>query len=144
MSVGDILTPALFNKSKIPLLAKALDVYGLRQHVISNNISNISTPGFARSEVTFESIFRRSLERSKLTGKLTRPDHIPIGVTEQKQVLPSITTPNDPILRSGVNNVDIDSEMSELAKNQIRFSFATRLIRGNFSSIKSSITGRIE
>jgi flagellar basal-body rod protein FlgB len=138
------MTTSIFDKTRIPLLSKALDVYGLRQRVISNNLSNISTPGFKRSEVTFEQIFRQTLEKPKLTGRLTRPDHIPIGAPEKRPLVPGITTPNDPVLHSGVNNVDIDQEMAELAKNQIRYSFATRLIRGNFTAIKSSITGRIE
>ena len=142
--MSDIMTTSIFDKTKIPLLSRALDVYGLRQRVTSNNLSNISTPEFRRSEVTFEQVFRQTLEKLKLTGRLTRPDHIPIGVPEKRSLIPSITTPNDPILHSGVNNVDIDHEMVELAKNQIRYSFATRLIRGNFTAIKSSITGRIE
>ena len=33
---------------------KLLNVYGLRAEVIADNIANVSTPNFKRSDVTFE------------------------------------------------------------------------------------------
>ena len=44
-------------------------------------------------------------------------------------------------LASGVNNVDLDHEMTELAKNQIRFRFAARLMADTFRGIQKSIRG---
>jgi flagellar basal-body rod protein FlgB len=44
-------------------------------------------------------------------------------------------------LASGVNNVDIDLEMSELAQNQIRFKYAARMIAGAFTTMRRSISG---
>ena len=43
---------------------------------------------------------------------------------------------------SGVNNVDIDKEMAELAENHLFFNVGVRLLAGGFSSLRKSITGR--
>ena len=37
--------------------------------------------------------------------------------------------------------VDIDREMAELAKNQIRFAYASRFMQRSFSKLKSAIRG---
>jgi flagellar basal body rod protein FlgB len=44
--------------------------------------------------------------------------------------------------RSGVNDVDIDNEMAELAKDQIQFRFAARMITDVFRGIQKSIRGQ--
>ncbi|HID12005.1 MAG TPA: flagellar basal body rod protein FlgB, partial [Candidatus Latescibacteria bacterium] len=50
------------DRTSIPLLAKALDAYTLRQRAIADNIANSETPGFRRREVRFEEELRRALE----------------------------------------------------------------------------------
>ena len=40
-----------------------------------------------------------------------------------------------------MNNVDLDQEMAELAKNQIRFRFSTRILGDSFRGLQKSIRG---
>jgi flagellar basal body rod protein FlgB len=42
---------------------------------------------------------------------------------------------------NGANNVNIDHEMAELAKNQIRFKFASKLLGDSFRGLQKSIRG---
>jgi len=49
----------------------------------------------------------------------------------------------DDQLKSGINDVDVDSEMAELAKNQIRFKYASRLLSDSFRGIQKSIRGTV-
>jgi flagellar basal body rod protein FlgB len=44
-------------------------------------------------------------------------------------------------IASGVNGVDIETEMAELAKNQIRFKYAAKLLGEQFRGIQKSIRG---
>jgi flagellar basal body rod protein FlgB len=46
-------------------------------------------------------------------------------------------------LASGINSVDIDQEMAELAKNQIRYKFSARLIGEAFRALQMSIRGSL-
>ena len=70
---------------------------------------------------------------------------MPIGGQAAPAAMPVVQTEpsgelTDP-LASGVNNVDLDGEMAELAKNQIRYKFAARLIGDTFRGIQKSIRG---
>jgi flagellar basal-body rod protein FlgB len=135
----------LFSRTKIPLLQKALGVYASRQKVISGNIANISTPGYQRQEVEFETHFNDALTlggAQPLQGDTTQAQHIPINSTDPEQLESHlVTTSGTDKLASGVNNVDIDVEMSELAENQIRFKYASRMLSDSFKLLRQSIQG---
>ncbi len=135
----------LFNQTKIPLLKKALDAYSLRQRAIASNIANITTVGYKRIDVKFEEELRKSLGGEFIRGVKTNEKHFSIGAKDFDEVQPeTVVEPSaynpDP-LSSGVNNVDIDYEMVELAKNQIRYKLASRLIAESFRGIQKSIKG---
>ncbi len=131
----------IFSKTRIPVLHKSLDAYSKRQKSIADNIANINTPGFRRSEVRFEEELKKTLDKEGIQGRRTHEKHMPIGRMDLKDLKPRYVLPDDPTLRSGQNNVDIDQEMAELAKNQIRFQAASQLMAGQFNSLKSAIRG---
>jgi len=140
-------TVKLFNTTNIPLLTRALDAYSLRHRAISSNIANISSAGYRAQEVSFEDQLAASRTAGGVAVAVTDPRHIPAGADNPADVTPSIhDVPLPPggaaaANSSGVNNVDIDTEMAELARNQIRFRFAARLLAGTFKDIQESIRG---
>ena len=131
----------IFGKTNIPLLSKALTTYSMRQKSIADNIANVDTPGFRRSEVAFEEDLKKALEKRGVKGHITKEKHIPIGRREIEKVKPKYVIPKDESLASGMNNVNIDKEMAELAKNQIRYNGASILIGNLFSRLRSAIRG---
>ena len=137
----------LFDTTKVPLLGKALDVYTLRQKVISSNIANITTIGYRAKSVTFEDQIAGSMQQGSVHQVITDQGHIAGPSADAAlpgaQIVdaPTDNTLNGDSLASGLNNVDIDSEMANLAKNQIRFKFAARLLTDTFRDIQNSIRG---
>jgi len=131
----------IFRKTSAPLLHKALSAYALRQRSISDNIANVNTPGFHRSEVQFEEDLKKVLRQRGVKGKRTHDRHFNIGVTNIAQLKGRVVLSKDPTLASGVNNVDIDKEMVEAAKTAIRFQAAAQRIHGSYSSLQSAIRG---
>jgi flagellar basal-body rod protein FlgB len=134
----------LFDGTKIPVLNRALDAYALRQRVIAGNLANITTPGYKAQSVKFEEELSGALQSGSIPGMTTDPRHMPIG-GQAATATPVVQTPpvgeQADALASGVNNVDLDQEMAELAKNQLRFRFAARLIGDTFRGIQKSIRG---
>ena len=131
----------IFNRTKIPLLYKSLYAYTMRQKSISDNIANVDTPGYKRSEVAFEEDLKAALDKKGVSGYRTDPRHMRVGRPRIEDVKPTPFIPKDDSLASGKNNVDIDHEMAELAKNQIRFAYAARFLEGTFKRLKSAIRG---
>jgi flagellar basal-body rod protein FlgB len=139
----------LFENTRIPILSKALDAYSLRHQVISANIANIGTPGYKAQSVQFENALASAMSNSVVEGKTTNERHMGIGILSTAPDGPISIVENTPgelsneDLKSGINDVDVDSEMAELAKNQIRFKYASRLISESFRGIQKSIRGTV-
>ena len=124
------------------LIEKALDASTLRNKVIADNLANVDTPGFKRSEVKFEDELTRALNDSgSLKGFMTNERHIPIGPSGTV-VTPRVELQKDISMRNDGNNVDIDREMAALAKNTILYNALVQEVNGEFQKLKTVINGR--
>ena len=90
-------------------------------------------------EVKFEESLRGALDGAHLKGTSTNSLHMQIGSKSLDSVKYNVVRSNDPTLKSGDNNVDIDSEMASLAENQIAFKFAMKRLSGNYKILNSAI-----
>lgn len=122
--------------SNINFLSKALDASWKRNEIISNNIANAETPNFKKSTVVFEDILKEQLKGKKLKGAITNPRHIHINSIDINDIKYKVSTENSFSTRMDKNNVDIDVEMAERAKNEIVYNTLTSKIQSNFQRIK--------
>lgn len=134
-----MLSQLLFGATRIPLLKKGLDAYALRQRAIADNIANVETPGYRRKEVKFE----EKLEEVTRAGDLTRTHqrHLMNVDPELGHLKPELEFDPTPAEAGDLNNVDIDREMTELAKNHLQFNQAAHMARMFFEYLKTSIRG---
>lgn len=124
-------------------LENAIDAANLRQEVISNNIANVDTPYFKRSNVSFESLLQEQMngDSPELQGKRTDYRHFVIGPTNQ---IPSAKVESDQTtsMNNNLNNVDIDSEMSSLAENQLRYNSYIEQVNYQIKMKRLAVEGR--
>lgn len=132
----------IFNSGYNQLLTKAMDAANLRNEVIANNIANVETPGFKKSEVIFSEKIKKVLQNNKNHGKLdiTNPRHIAINPGTISEVNPEIRTINSTSYRNDGNNVDIDTEMAELAKNKIYYDALSQSMSNEIRLLRLAIT----
>jgi len=139
----------LFELTKIPLLSGAMDAYALRHKAIASNIANVGTPGYRPKSVRFEEELAEAARGVKGGMMTTNARHIGGAPSEGIPVAPSITEIPGRIeragdsLESGINGVDLDQEMTELAKNQIRYKFSARILAETFRGLQKSIRGTL-
>ncbi|AXX93150.1 flagellar basal body rod protein FlgB [Malaciobacter molluscorum LMG 25693] len=119
-------------------LFSQLNFRGDRQKVISSNIANINTPGYKTKDLVFE-------------GELKKADESRLKLyTTDKKHLSSFSEENSPIKKRVVdvkgleeqndgNNVNLDTQMSEMAKNKVLFDAIQASIRKDSSLFKSVI-----
>jgi flagellar basal-body rod protein FlgB len=131
---------SLLNTPSINLMERTLDASSLRQKVLSNNIANIDTVNFKRSDVSFADTLQDVLQGDTLQGRTTNERHIPIGTTDVADVQPQVVTDNSTTLRNDGNNVDIDTEMSNLASNQILYDAVTQQLNMTFGIMRYAIS----
>ncbi|TRM12394.1 flagellar basal body rod protein FlgB [Lentibacillus cibarius] len=123
----------------IQTLEGSLDFASAKNRVISNNIANVDTPGYKTKDVTFKRVFDEELNVS-FQAKQTQPCHIPFSQENPQQPFQIVTKQNTTYNHNG-NNVDIDKEMTELAKNQIYYQSLVDRLNGKFNNLQTVIKG---
>lgn len=118
-------------------LENSIQYASAKNNVISNNISNVDTPNYKADKVSFKSALEN--EVSELQAKTTNERHLNFGEEGNRPY--RIVKDTSTTYNHNGNNVDIDKEMSELAKNQIYYNSLIDRINGKFSSLQSVIRG---
>jgi len=125
------LASEFFTDIASTVLSKTLDVAAARQKTIANNIANVETPGYKRQYVSFEEELRLVLERKN--GHQIRE-----GL---RDLSPSVRTDVVSPSRPGGNNVNIDVEISDLAKVSLKYKAAATLLELKSGMLRSAING---
>lgn len=133
---------SLLNSTQAGILEKALSAASLRHKVISNNIANVNTPKFKKSEVSFEEQLALAMNAHEATPLArTHERHLPTKSTGIHDVKPAINVIDTTSFRSDGSNVDIDTEMAGLAKNSIYYDAVAQQLSKYFAGLKSVING---
>ncbi len=122
--------------SYVNVLTKAADASWLRNEVISNNLANVSTPTYKRSDVDFERVLKNEIGRSRyetMDQKIKK-----VSLTNLSNVHAYVDDAAFSYRLDG-NNVDEDTENTELAANQIKYQGLTDSIKHHFTQIKAVI-----
>lgn len=119
----------------IDLQKRALDASWLRQDVLAENIANINTPGYKRKDVTFDAMLEDFLSGARTQLTTTHSRHIPSASHDGIQVISDDHTS----LRIDGNNVNIDTEMAEIAKNSIKYNAMTTDVNNQIRRLKAAI-----
>ena len=124
------------------LLEKSLDVEALRKKVISDNIANVDTPHFKRRDVNFEAELKRAIDGNRknserLPALMSDEKHIPFFIDRDlRSVDSTINFDYTTSYRNDGNNVDIEKEMVDSAKNKMRYDALVSALNHNYRVIK--------
>lgn len=134
----------LFSNDAFVALQKGLDATSLRQQVIANNVANVNTPGYKAQYVNFEDQFKHAVDNTyEPQLEQTDPRHMS-GVKSSSSLASvgiNVKTSTAPSMRYDGNNVDVDSEMSKLAENTIRYNAMAQLMGGRLNTLRQAING---
>ena len=117
----------------ISVLDKAADASWMRHVALSNNNSNVTTPGYKRQDVAFESEFRKALGSCRhesmdaKVARLRRTTVKPVGYTDYSTLS----------YRLDGNNVDPDAELVMLAENQLKYQGLISAINNEFQNLQT-------
>lgn len=131
---------SLLGSSTINVLKKGIEGTNLRHEAIANNIANVDTPKYQRATVEFEEQLRRAINQQGFIGRRTHPAHFIIGGPEEiKMVRPRVDIDNETRFRPDKNNINIDQEMADLAKNTQRNVQFTEILSRYYAGTKNVI-----
>ena len=136
-----MINDSIGNKTLIPILKKILDLGAVRHRVIAQNIANVSTNGYRKKSVDFEESLQSLLQMHR-EGSMTEAgdfDDMENAAVVDFKIVESSKKPD----AGAPNNVNINEEMADLARNHLYYKFAVNMMRRQLASLKSSITGRV-
>lgn len=120
------------------ILEKALDATALRNQVISDNIANVNNADYQAKAVKFDEQLREALDHDKAKGKpgsfvfkSKLPKHMQIeqmGGWTKENLAPTVEQVG--------GSIDVNTEMSGLAKNQILYQAYTSKVSGIYGALK--------
>jgi flagellar basal-body rod protein FlgB len=101
-------------------LTRYLDLTGEQMKLTASNMANVDTPGYRTQGFDFEEEFARELRGKAFSS-------------------PNIQEVDGLVSRPDGNNVSMDREGMQLAKEQLQFRLGIQLLRNEFSGIMSAI-----
>jgi flagellar basal-body rod protein FlgB len=132
----------LGNSKNDRLIKSALEGLTARQRTISDNVANVDTPDFKATRVSFETALKQArgtvdspLPMFKVENGVDGPGTVPERITPTAQIESMTGRRNDG------NNVDIDSEMLELADTNARFNALVQIMGSKLTGLKYVING---
>ena len=115
----------------INVLDKAADAAWLRNEVISNNIANADTPGYKRQDVDFESQLNKALGKADADNMDAK-----VASLRRRELEPATHSDfSEYDYRLDENNVDIQVENVNLAKNQLKYNGLMTSVRMEFQNL---------
>ena len=128
----------------IATLSRSLDLRARNHGMILNNVANADTPNYKPFALNVEEALQRDFQAPPLAPmKQTDERHLPgrqmpLDDTSAK----TASAVDDPLLfRGDHNGVDIDAEMTALAKNSLLYKASAQLVASKFKGLKHAITG---
>ena len=137
--MGNVINKLVWDKTGINKFNKLLDLAGYRHKLISGNVANSTTPGYAARDIDFQAEMNKALGSGPvLKMETTNANHLGnAGPNSRIKVVEHRAESDDEL-----NGVDIDTEVTNLAVNQMRYSIGARILQKKLSFLKKVITGR--
>jgi len=120
---------ALFGKT-IDLLTMMADFRAQRHQVITSNITNMDSKGYSPADLTFrESLNKAMNEPGRLSMTKTNGKHLPHALDGRERE-------NFEMVSTG-SKVSLDTEMANLAENQLMYNLTVDLLARKFRGIET-------
>ena len=112
----------------VVLLSKLLDLTASKNKVLANNIANVNTPGYKKSEVSFEKELLKAVE-SKNISKI-------------QNIQESISLSKNKSTKKDGNNVNLDQELVTFYQMSDRHNIYLEILSKKFKGMIAAIEGR--
>ncbi len=131
----------------VGMLKNAMDGAGTAHAVIANNIANVNTPNFRRSDVSFKEALAATEatpgDPDELALATSSDRHIPLGGPQDAQPFAISTTVDDSQqMRVDGSNVDVDQEMAKLSLNSAYAQTMGQMLQNQYTRLHNAITER--
>ena len=121
----------LFDQS-LTVMEKSLDLHMANQRLVSSNLANVDTPGYKAQRIDFEASMDKAIQEAEATpaGEPTPP------------ATPIIFPSAEPSLTLDGNNINLETELSELSRNKLMYSLTSQIVAAKLRQLSTVITSQ--
>ena len=112
----------------INYIEAGLKAESIRQKAIANNVANMNTPGYRRTDLRFEELLAKAIESN--------------GRIDVSEIKPEFYQPNTTPVKANGNDVSLDSEVGAMVKNSLRHRAFMMLLKKKYSQFSAAIRVR--
>ena len=131
----------------VGMLKNAMDGAGTAHGVIANNVANVNTPNFRRSDVSFKEALAATeataADPEELALTTSSDRHFAVGGAQAPEPFSiSTTVDSGTQMRADGSNVDVDQEMAKLSLNSAYAQSMGQLLTNQYSRLRQAIQER--
>jgi flagellar basal-body rod protein FlgB len=130
----------LFNLTTIPVLEQVVNFAQARHQVLAGNIANLDTPGYHTRDLSseaFESNLRRAIGKRDQQQSSSLPP-----LADDLNPFAPVKAGLEGILRHDDDNVALEQQLMEIAKNQMQHNLAMTILNNQLQLIGAAISER--
>lgn len=118
-------------------LQVAANMRQLRGNVITSNIANAETPGYAAKKLDFENALARAVDLEGMNKQVNlEAGHFPVSTVALSRVKADVYENPDASINNDGNTVDLEREMSALAENSTMYKAAVQLMNKKLAALR--------
>lgn len=136
-------SPVNLFSGTIDTLSRSLNLRARKHEMILNNVANADTPNYRPFVLDVsEALQEVADEHAQPSMQRTDARHLPGQPPSDDMTSHARTAGDDPLLlRGDRNGVDIDAEMTALAKNSLLYKASAQMMASKFKGLKNVIKG---
>jgi flagellar basal-body rod protein FlgB len=148
----------LFQSSTIPILQEVVSFSQARHAVLAGNIANLDTPGYQARDLSLEDFQARLKEAIEDRDQPPPASGYPVSpggtVSPGETLSPGesgfaqplmaeVARSSRSILRHDMGNVDMESQVTEMVKNEMQYNTALTILTDQFKQLQTAIRGTV-
>lgn len=136
-------SPVDLFKGTIATLSRSLDLRARKHELILDNVANADTPNYKPFKMNVEEALQSTPQENQASGlRRTDDQHLAAQkIVDDPSIDIDTGNPDPLLLRGDQNGVDIDAEMTALAKNSLLYKASTQIVASKFKGLKKALTG---
>jgi flagellar basal-body rod protein FlgB len=137
------MIPDLFSSTPIPAVGEVLNFAQARHTVLAGNIANVNTPGYRLRDLSsteFQQKLKEALAASRAAAEPLSPG---LARSEPGDALRQVRASLQNLVYHDDTNIDLEKQVSEMAKNNLLHNFALAVITDQFQLLQTAISERV-
>ena len=134
---------SMFQTTTIPVLEEMVNFTQARHTVLTGNIANLDTPGYQARDLSVEDFQGRLKEAIAQRNEAAEPRSPGAPPSPEGPMLAEVAKSAQAILRHDQGNVNVESQVSEMVKNQMEHNMALSIMVSQFRLLQTAIAGKV-